>query len=289
MDLDRWAQGLVDLAESWDRTAYHCGDPTPPESPCAIEARRLPESIAEPAQLMRAVAQDAAIYVSTASQHLRALAKLTGPEIVLTGWSLTRSVAEHCGRVAWLLAYVEDPLARVARFYMERVASTHYAKMAAAQAGRRAHAKALREDREQLLSEAQAIFPDAELFSSPEKINDWSIGDEPYAGLAAATDALGKHHLNTKGLYSTLSAYTHPSVRRLRDQMKTSNLGDRQYQEFEADLAVVHWQVGVASGSVYRAACHVTGYLTMSHDDLEAWADGHEDLLSADPNAELVE
>jgi hypothetical protein len=79
--------------------------------------------------------------VTAAAQQLRALVGLLGPEIVLTGWSVTRTLAEHCSRVAWLLSPDATPIGRVARFYMERVVSVHVARMAAEKIGERASAR----------------------------------------------------------------------------------------------------------------------------------------------------
>lgn len=131
-----------------------------------------------------------------------------------------------------------------------------------------------------MLDQAKVLFPDAELFEV-DKVNEWSVGGEPYAGLVAATNRLGRDHLGSRGLYDTLSAYTHPSGRRLRDQMKATDLGGRQFLQFEADAAVVHWQVAVSCAAVYRAAHHVVAYLEIGDSELEEWADAYGDLLSA--------
>lgn len=171
----------------------------------------LPASIEAPQQLTQAIAQDAAMYVTAASQHLRALAALLGPEIVLTGWSLTRALAEHCGRAAWLLGPSATPTGRVARFYMERIVSLHMTRLATEQMGNRKYAMELKRDRGALLSQARQIFPDIELFKI-EELSDWAVDGEPYAGLGKAVNDFGRDSLGGKGLYDVLSTFTHPSV-----------------------------------------------------------------------------
>ncbi|MFF4095859.1 hypothetical protein ACFYYY_18835 [Streptomyces sp. NPDC001834] len=271
--------GALDLASTWDGVAYRLGDETPPSSRCAQEAAMLPSGVGAPEQLTRTIAQDAATYVTAASQHVRALAGLLGPEIVLTGWSLARALGEHCGRATWLLGLDVTPTGRVARFYMERIVSLHMARLATEQIGDRKKAKKLRRGREALLSQARQIFPDIELFEV-EKLNDWAVGGEPYAGLGKAVNGLGRDHLTTRGLYDMLSTFTHPSLYRLRAQTTVTQLEDRVHYAFTAQPDVIRWQIAVASGSLYRAAHHVVAYLQLDDAPLEQWADGHPELLA---------
>lgn len=279
MDHEELRRSTLKLASAWDAVAYRCGDATTSSSRCAQEAAVLPSDVESPEQLTQAIAQDAATYVTAASQHLRALAALLGPEIVLTGWSLTRALAEHCGRAAWLLGLDATPKGRVARFYMERVVSLHMARMATKQIGDRKHATELRRGREDLLSQARKLFPDIALFEL-EELNDWSVGCEPYAGLGKAVNDFGRDSLGGKGLYDVLSTFTHPSLYRLRAQTTVTQLEDRVHYAFTAEPDVVRWQLGVACSSVYRAAHHVVAYLGVDDTPLEQWADDHPALLA---------
>lgn len=276
---DELTVGALELASTWDAVAYHCGDPTPMTSQCAQEAAALPSRIDAPERLMRAITQDAAVYVTAATQHLRSLARLMGPEIVLSGWSVTRTLAEHCGRAAWLLGPDATPTGRVARYYMERIVSLHIARLATEQIGNRRFAKELRKNREALLRQAEQIFPGTKLFE-PEELNDWEVGGEPYAGLGKAVNAFGRDSLGGKALYDVLSTYTHPSLYRLSAQTKVTQLEDRLHHGYVAEPEVIQWQFAVASGSVYRAAHHVVGYLGIDDAPLEHWAEGHRSLLA---------
>lgn len=271
--------GALELASTWNDVAYHCGDPTPPSSRCAEDAATLPPGVEARHHLTRAIAQDAATYVTAASQHLRALAGLLGPEIVLTGWSLTRALVEHCGRAAWLLSPDATPIGRVARFYMERIVSLHMARLATEQIGDRKHAKELKRGREALLNQAKQVFPDVELFKT-EELNDWAVGGEPYTGLGKAVNDFGRGSLGGKGLYDVLSTFTHPSLYRLRAQTSVTELEDRLHFAFTMEPDVIRWQLAMACGSVYRAAHHVAGYLELDEAPLEQWAARRPGLLA---------
>lgn len=270
--------GALELAAAWDAVAYRLGEGTLPSSPCAREAANLPSHIEDPQQLTRAIVQDAATYVSAASQHLRVLGSLLGPEIVLTGWSLTRALVEHCGRAAWLLGPAERPTDRVARYYMEWIVSLHMARLAAERADDQKQVKELKRKRSRLLNLAKQVFPDAELFKSNE-LNEWSVGGEPYAGLAKAVNgSLG--FLGGKGLYDVLSTFTHPSLYRLHTQVQVTKLEDRFHNAFTADPDVIRWQLVVASTRVYEAGRLIVGYLELDGTELEQWADRHPTLLA---------
>ncbi|TSD58155.1 hypothetical protein [Aeromicrobium piscarium] len=244
------------------------------------EATLLPPEIAAPEQLTRAVANDAVLYVTAATQQLRSLAALValGSEIVLTGWSVTRTLAEHCGRAAWLLSPDVTPTGRVARFYMERIVSIHMARLAAEKIGERGYAKELKREREVILAQARQVFPDIDLFTV-EKLNDWEVGGEPYAGLSKVLNLFGESHLDANGLYDTLSSFTHPSLHRLRAQTQIKQLDDRVHHAFVAEPDVIHWQLATASMCVYGAAQHAVGYLDIDPALLEEWADRHPRLL----------
>jgi hypothetical protein len=268
------AAGILDLASTWDGLASGFTDATPASSPCAKEATTLPATIDKPEQLTRAIAGDAVVYVSAAAQHLRALVKLLGPEIVLTGWSVTRALAEYSGRVAWLLSPEASPTSRVARFYMERIVSIHMARMSTDKIGEKAFANQMRREREAVLSQARRVFPDIALFKG-EELNGWSVGGEPYSSLGGAVNEFGKVHLGANGLYDTLSSFTHPSLYRLRAQTTETQLGDRVHHAFTAEPDLIRWQLALAGASVYRAAHHVVGYLGIDAAPLEDWADSH--------------
>ncbi|MGF9663155.1 hypothetical protein AAIH25_14960 [Arthrobacter crystallopoietes] len=271
--------GMLDLATTWDALAFRCGDATPKFSQCAVEAKALPTSIEVPVQLTRAIAGDAVSYVSAASQHLRALATLLGPEIVLTGWSVIRATAEYCGRVNWLLNPGATPTDRVARFYMERIVSIHMTRMATDKIGQKQASKQYKQKRQQVLNEARQVFRDITLFDN-DGPNGWVVGDQPYASLSSAVNTFGKEQLNADGLYDMLSGFTHPSLIRLGAQTTTVRLEDRLHHAFVADPGVLRWQFALACACVYRAAHLVTSYLGMDATPLEEWADHHSALLS---------
>ncbi|WP_277209180.1 hypothetical protein [Isoptericola croceus] len=279
------AEGMLELASAWDAVAAHCGDATPATSRCAHEAGLFPPGVEAPQELTRAIAQDAVVYVTAAVQHLRALARLLGPEIVIAGWSLTRSLEEYCGRTSWLLSPDATPLGRVARFYMERVVSLHMAKTAETHLGNRERAKTLKGMRTAVLGQARQVFPDAEMFKADE-LNNWAIGGEPYSGLRKAVNDFGQAQMGARGLYDMLSTFTHPSLYQLGAQTQVTELDDRRYHRFTAEPGVVRWQLAAASGSVYRAAKHVISYLELDDAPLEQWADCHPALLRWSPEPE---
>lgn len=224
------------------------------------------------------IASDAIVYGSAAAQHLRALVKLLGPEIVITGWSVTKALAGYCRRVAWLLNPEATPTGRVARFDMERAVSIHMARMSTDKIGEKAFAKQMRCEREEVLSQARRVSPDIALFNG-EELNGWSVGGESYASLGGAVNEFGNRHLGANGLYDTLSSFTLPSLYRLGAQTTETQLGDRVHRAFTATPDLIRWQLAVAGASIYRAAHHVVGYLGTDAAPLKAWADRYPDLL----------
>ncbi|UFU05493.1 hypothetical protein [Ruania halotolerans] len=229
--------------------------------------------------MTRAIAHDAAMYVTAATQQMRALAHLLGPEIILTGWPVTRAVAEHCGRAAWLLGTDAEPMGRVARYYMEWIASISFARSDAKSMGKTAEARELSDERDAVLVKFREVISDAELFVGKAPTGDWTVGGESYAALAKAVSNFGRDALNGKGLYDGLSSFSHPSLYRLRQQTRTTELDDRTHHGFTAQPENVQWQFAVASGSVYRAAHHVVAYLGLDETPLEVWADRQPALL----------
>lgn len=287
-DGDRAAECLLMLAEAWDQVATRCGDPTPESSPCAVEGGLLPAGIEAPADLIRAIHNDAVVYVTAAAQHLRTLAALTGrPELVLAGWPLVRSVVEYASRANWLLDPAAtatstddpDPTRRVARFYMERIVSVGHAKNTAEATRRGAEAKAHRRSRNMLVDQAKHVFPDASSYPSLEALGEWSIGGEPYVGLAKGANDFGRTRLNAKGLYDLLSALAHPSVLQLHRQTRTTQVGDLRFQQFAAEPAVLDWQVAVACSSVYAAGHLATEHIAISPQPLLAWASSFPEAM----------
>ncbi|CAM3466928.1 hypothetical protein [Isoptericola cucumis] len=278
IDFDGLADGMREFAAAWDAVAYHCGDPTPPSSRCALEATVLPSSVEAPEQLTRSIAQDSAVYVTAAAQHVRALARLLGPEVVLTGWTVTRSVDEYCGRVAWLLATDVEPINRVARFYMERIVGLHMARVSENNIGHRARAKEFRKAREATIAQARTMFPDIVLYGE-DGPNEWIVGGEQYSSLRKAVNDFGRERLHRPGLYDMLSSFTHPALARLKEQTRVTQLENRLHQAFIAEPEVIRWQMAVACGSVYSAAQHVISYLGLDDSPLEQWADQHPELM----------
>lgn len=279
------ATGMMDLTKTWDALAAKFGESISPTSQCSREARMLSDTVDQAQLITRTIAHDGATYVSAAVQHLRALAGLLGPDFVLTGWPVTRALVEHCGRAAWLLSPNATPTGRIARFFMERIVSLHMARMSTQQTGDKASAKELKKERTRILVEAQQIFPGTTLYEVGE-LNTWSIGGEPYAGLSRATKDFSVDSLGIQGLYDTLSTLAHPSLYRLGTQTRVKKLDGRSQYTFAATPEVIHWQLVTASGSVYRTAHHVVGYLGIDPAPLERWAQHHPALLHWAPAVE---
>lgn len=275
---------LVGIATVWDQVALECGGPTPAGSQCSDEFRRYPSSVDEPEALARAIATDAVIYISAASQQLRALAVLVNkPEFLVASWPVVRSVVEHCSRAAWLLEPVEggDPAPRIARFYMERIVAAGHAKNAASAMKDRPTEKKLRKLRNAYLKQAKELFPDTEIYESLEKTNAWSVGGEPYRGLTKSVNTFGREQLKATGLYDSLSSFTHPSTLKIGAQTKVTKLEDKLHSQFVDDQLRSRGQIGIACSAVYRAGHHVTSYLAMSDQGLEAWYDSYYSLFAS--------
>ncbi|MFZ2240798.1 MAG: hypothetical protein WAV90_14900 [Gordonia amarae] len=271
--------GAIELAETWVSLAHQCGAPTIPTSRCAYDGAHMPAEVERPAHVSRAIATDAVIYVAAATQQLRALAHLAGPEIVLTGWTVTRTVAEHCGRVAWLLDPAITPNARLARWYMEQIVGIQMARLSLDQKRQRANINQIKANRDSLVSQARRVFPDLAVFTT-DALNHWSVGGESYASLSAAVNRLGHERLNSKRLYDVLSTYTHPSLYRLHTQTRSEQNEDHIRQVFIADPEIVRWQFAIACACVQQAAHYVGSYLALDTTSLETWADHHPLLTS---------
>ena len=276
---DDLVAGALDLASTWDAIAHRCGEPTCPTSACAREASLLPAQVDQPDRVMRAIVDDAVLYITAAAQQLRALVCLVGPEIVLTGWTVTRTLAEHCGRVTWLLDPDTPPEGRLARSYMERIVSIQMARLALASKGQQAFAKQLKREREALIARARRSFPDLELFDV-EALNEWSVGGEQYASLGRAVNDLGRKRLSTKRLYDTLSTFTHPSIYRLSAQTRSAPHDNHVRHQFYADPETVRWQFATACLCVQQAALDVVSYLELDAAPLDEWAERNPALLN---------
>lgn len=280
-----YPQALLGLAAAWDNVAFQCGGQPSPGSQAHDDARALPGGVESRDQLVQAIAQAGVVCSSASAQCVRSLATLFGPGIVVTGWAVTRTIVEHCSRVGWLLADSEDLPAtnRAARFFMEAIASTQIARLAAGREGRTKEVKALKETRDRLLGQAKTLDPEASLFKSVEQLSEWSIAGNTYVGLGKAVADFGKVHLGRKGLYANLSSYTHPSLSRLNKHVASGKLEDRTYRAFIAPPEVIHEQLAVGCSSLYRAASLVVNYEALDGHALEAWANEWPDLLL--PNA----
>ncbi|WP_234659804.1 hypothetical protein [Agromyces marinus] len=271
--------GALDLVVTWYSIASGLGKPTLPTSKCAHEATQLPQTVDQPEKVARSVVTHSAAYVAAAVQQLRALEHLVGPDLVLVGWTVTRTLVEHCSRVIWLLDPDATPTGRLARWYMELITSAQMMRLSAKTMRDKASASEAKALREKVLGDARRTFPDIALFENVKDLDEWSVGGEPNAGLGHAVRLLG-NLISTHGLYDVLSGFTHPSIFRLQKQTVSVAHDGYDYKSYYAEPDVVRWQFAVSCTSIYLAAHTILDYLDLDTTPLEEWADRHPDLLS---------
>ncbi|WP_139057944.1 hypothetical protein [Tsukamurella pseudospumae] len=275
--LEDLSLAAADLLRDWEALARACGAKATPTSPCACQAPTFPVRLAKPEVVAQEIATDCVVYVAAASQQLRMLAKLDDTELVLNGWSITRTVVEHCSRVGWLLDRDVSARARLARWYMELIASAQRMRNVAKATGDTALRERAERHRDRIVSDARRVFPDAAVYPGGEPRN-WSVDGEKYAGLSKAANNFGRDHLEQRGLYDSLSSFTHPSLDRLAQQTRAAPRGTELFKQFVAAPADIRWQFAIACNSVRSAAQLIAWYLELDATGIDTWGGRHPAL-----------
>lgn len=169
-----------------------------------------------PANVGYAPGQHAGLYVDAICEHLRAMeALIASKRVTVAPWPLVRAELELAGRIAWLLEPelgVRSGTRRVARFYLEAISSFQRARYTASRT--KSGAKPAKAQRDAMIAEARSVFNGLDLdLTSMDKIESWTIADEEYLNVGAATTLFGRLcFANAAGLYDHLSDYAHPSL-----------------------------------------------------------------------------
>ncbi|MGH9116697.1 MAG: hypothetical protein ACRD0A_02105 [Acidimicrobiales bacterium] len=147
--------------------------------------------------------------------------------------------------------------------------------------------------RDRIRDDVVQLFPTAQTeWKQPGQEQEWLVEGESYLALGAGAELFCRRWFgDARGLYDTLSDFSHPSVLALSEQTKRVDLDDHTEILYLVAPAVLAWQTQLACLILYRSAHLVAGYFGLSIDDLEAWADGcsaqfphwfNTDLESAD-------
>lgn len=281
------ANGLAELCESlvvsWQQIGQQAFAGAPPEAPLSLDADDARRSLSlpdRPKNLEYAAGNISGELVGAISLLLQAVATQlrARPLVSLTIWPLVRAELEYAGRVAWLLEPLEGSNAgarRVARALLEQLSSLQRERFTAGKHSKTL-AKQLKQDRDAALAAIESLFPgDVHTpLESPKQIEEWKIRGEPMLSLGKATDLFVSLHVKTgKGLYDTLSDYSHPSVMALARQSVAEESEGVTFRSYPPDAEVLDYQVRLGCLILYKAAHHIAGYYGLNTDPLERWAE----------------
>lgn len=286
-DANRTANMLAELCESlvvsWKEIGQQAFAGAPPEAPFSLDADDARRSLSlpdRPKNLEYAAGNISGELVGAISLLLQAVATQlrARPLVSLTIWPLVRAELEYAGRVAWLLEPLEGGNAgtrRVARALLEQLSSLQREKYTASK-----HSKPLekqrKQEREALLGAIKSLFPDEvnTPVQSPEQIAEWKIGGEPMLPLGKAADLFVSLNFTlSKGLYDTLSDYSHPSVMALARQSTAEETEGATFRTYPPDDEVLDYQARLGCLILYKAAHHMAGYYGLNAAPLERWAE----------------
>jgi hypothetical protein len=286
-DANRTADRLAELCESlvgsWRQIGQQAGNGAPAEARVLIDADEARRSLSlpdRPKNIEYAAGEMSGELVGAISLLLQAVATQlrARPLVSLTIWPLVRAELEYAGRVAWLLEPLESSNAgacRVARALLEQLSSLQRERFTAGK-----HSKPLekqrKRERDELLDSIKSIFSDDVYtpMSSPDQIVEWKIGGESMLPLGKAIDLFVKLNLTSgKGLYDTLSDYSHPSVTALARQSVAEESGGVTFRTYPPNDELLDYQVSLGCLILYKAAQTIAGYYGLDDAPLERWAD----------------
>ncbi len=79
--------------------------------------------------------------------------------------------------------------------------------------------------------------------------------------------------LESKGLYDTLSDYSHPSVMALARQSVAEETEGATFRTYPPDDEALDYQARLGCLILYKAAHHIAGYYGLNAAPLERWAE----------------
>lgn len=130
--------------------------------------------------------------------------------------------------------------------------------------------------RDRIRDDLVQLFPTAQTeCTEPGQEHEWLVEGESYLALGAGAELFCRRWLgDVRGLYDTLSDFSHPSVLVLSEQTKGVELDDHPEILYLVAPAVLEWQAKLACLILDLSAHLAAGYFGLSIEDLEAWADG---------------
>jgi hypothetical protein len=281
---DMLAEYCESLVASWNEIGQKAGAGAPPEAQSSRDADDARRSLSLPDRpknleyaagyIAGQLGQAISLLLQGVATQLRAR-----PLVSLTIWPLIRAEFEYAGRVAWLLEPLEgsNPGARrVARALLEHLSSMQRERFTASKLDNKSLVKQLKQERDTALAVIESLFPN-EVYApldSPKHIEEWKIGGEPMLSLGKANDLFV--HLNVKtgkGLYDSLSNYSHPSVMALARQSVSVETEGVTFRTYPPSAEVLDYQARLGCLILYKAAHHIAGYHGLNTDPLERWAE----------------
>lgn len=286
--LEGWADAVEDLATD---LLGECATPElwrPPAGGYALD--RLALDVEAPGWaregIFDRVVFDSAKFVSLTVRHGHAIAALVRcGEVFVSPWPILRAELESCGRLGWILEPHDagvglGPRRRAARYFMEVLSSVCYQRDALKALGS-PHAAAAKRLRVYTIREIERLFGTTLVWEGAGSELKWQIGSDRYMSLAASTKRFATHMVpDLSAIYSTLSGYSHPSLRFLSELLvEEADPDGLRTITWRTDPALVHWQCRVSSILMYRSTTLLFSYLGGPQDRLEAAMDKCEEAI----------
>jgi hypothetical protein len=164
-----------------------------------------------------------------------------------------------------------------ARYFLDLLASVcyQYEAVVGLRSKNRTKVKQLRV---RAFGEVERLFGTSLVWEGAGSENGWQIGADKYVGLAAGAERFAKHlHSSLRGIYPSLSGYSHPSIRFIDEILSESQTSDGyRVANWHFDISAVDKQTRISAGILYRAATGLFSYVGGRQDLLESAMDRFE-------------
>jgi hypothetical protein len=280
--LDAYADLLQAGDGVWDDLGHQLGTSRPADALVSLDGAAVSiQKLDWPKGVVQAVGMMAAQYVAAIAQYTRGLEALVrSRQVILPPWPVVRGQLELAGRVGWLLEPESaggervPPQVRVARYHMEALASLCRRRYSlGVMNAKKSVVNLVKAKRDEVRDQTEILFDDAFLdWSEPGDEGKWKVGGETYVGLGGGIKRFTHvTMLGARGMYDTLSDYSHPSPLILTSLSAEYEHDGHRTFDWEIDTDQFVWIVHGSAAILYGAARLVAGYHRLDDTQLEAW------------------
>lgn len=223
-------------------------------------------------------------YLEVAAGHLAGLAALyRGGDVMFSTLPLARSTIENCAAVMWVIGTTSPSEKILARAYLADIASCEFAKIAAERMGSQDDDAYKDAKQRWTMTRARAIaaFPGTTKQDLSDEKPGRTLAGEVLPGLEASVAQMFKlvheqaqgtvSERQALGIYSFLSAGTHPSLYQARQMRIAVNHGDHHGTNLKIEIEDVEKIARTAIFAFYNALSYAIDFYGLSrlpHDKL---------------------